>query len=131
MATSEPRFPALFDPKAWEADLARSTATGREAGEAAQRDYEANGIPRSHLRPCEGEGRDGTMLPDYKVRVPHPDGKWGIVFKSIILDGRPTMELVGFGARHHPKIAHALNVYELASRRLTEIAAHDLREDPA
>lgn len=132
MPTSDPRFPARFDAKTWETDLARSTTRGRAAAEAARRDYEGNGIPRSHLRPCEDESRDGTRLPDcYKVRIPHPHGKWGIVFKVIVVDGRPTMKLVAFGVRHHPAGSHALGVYDIAGARLTEIVARDLRSKRA
>jgi len=43
MPPSEPRFPARFDPDPWDEDLARSTTTGRQAAQAARRDYEPNG----------------------------------------------------------------------------------------
>ncbi len=57
-------FPAYFDPNAWDEDLARTTAAGREAAEAARRVYQQSGIPFEHLRGVEAEGRDGTVLPD-------------------------------------------------------------------
>jgi hypothetical protein len=116
--TSEPRFPAHFDPEPWAEDIARCTPAGRREAQTTRDDYEANGIPRSHLRPCEGEGRDGTMLANcHKVRVPHPDGKWGMVFTAIIVNGRPTMEFLAFGARHHPRDSNAMTVYQTAGRR--------------
>ncbi len=119
MSTSEPRIPARFDPDPWDEDLARSTSTGRQAAEAARRDYEPNGIPRSHLKPCEAEGRDGTELPQcFKVYVPRPDGRFGMVFKAVLIDGRLQMDFVAFGMRHHPKRSHALTVYEVAHIRL-------------
>jgi hypothetical protein len=57
-------FPAYFDPGAWEEDLARTTAAGRETAEAARQAYEQDGIPFRDLRSVEAEGRDGTVLPD-------------------------------------------------------------------
>jgi hypothetical protein len=126
--TSGVRFPARFDPDTWERDLARSTPAGRTAAETAKRDYVRDGVPRSHLKRCQVEGRDGTSLPDCaKVYVPHPNGRWGMVFKVIVNDGRPRLELLAFGVRHHPKQAHALSVYDLANERATEITAKDLR----
>jgi hypothetical protein len=115
---ADPCFPARFDPDAWSADLERSTTAGRAAAQAARREYEHNGVPRSHLRPCEAEGRK-TNLPDCaKVYVPTPNGRWGFVFQVAIADGRPRMDFIAFGVRHHPKGAHALDVYDVAATRL-------------
>jgi hypothetical protein len=133
MATSKPRFPARFDPDAWETDLARSTPAGRTAAQAARSDYEPGGVPRSHLKPCEPEGRDGNNLVNCaKVYVPHPDGQWGMVFVlKFEPNGRPVLMFLAFGVRHHPKGSHALNVYDYAGARLLEITARDLRaQDP-
>ena len=128
MSTSDPRFPARFDPEAWATDRARSTPAGRIAAETARHDYEQNGIPQSHLRPCEPEGRTGINLPDCaKVYVPHPNGRWGIVFRAILLDGRFELRHLAFGVRHHPRGSHALDVYDIAGARLLEITARDLR----
>jgi len=119
MSPPEPHFPARFAPGGFEEDRAASTDAGRAAAKAARTNYERAGIPRSHLRPCDIEGRDGTRLPDcYKVRVPHPNGRWGMVFKAQVIAGRPRMDFVAFGVRHHPAESHALSVYEVASRRL-------------
>jgi hypothetical protein len=128
MPTSEPIFPARFDPDTWERDLARSTPAGRAAAEAAKVEYERDGVPRSHLKPCEPEGRDGTKLPDCaKTYIPRPDGKWGIVFKIVIAENRVRLEFISFGVRHHPKGSHALTTYDYASKRVAEITAKDLR----
>ena len=129
MPTSDPRFTARFDPDTWETDLSRSTPPGRAAARTARRHYERNGVPRSHLRPCQVEGRDGTKLPDCaKVYVPHPNGRWGIVFKFTIIDRRPRLELLSFGVRHQPKGSHAPNTYDFANQRANEITAKDLRD---
>jgi hypothetical protein len=112
MPTSEPRWPARFDDLLDE-HLARSTPAGR-------REYERDGIPQSHLKACEPEGRDGTKLPDsVKVYLPHPDGPWGMVFKIVVpARERPRLRYLAFGARHHPKASNALTVYQLADRQL-------------
>jgi hypothetical protein len=119
MSTSEPRFPARFDPQVWEADLARATPTGRQAAEVARREYDAEGIPFSHLRPTEVEGRDGTNLANCaKVYLPQPTGNFGIVFKLAIIEGKLVLAYLAFGMRHPPKDSYAPTVYELADRRL-------------
>lgn len=119
MSPSEPRLPARFDPDPWDEDLARSTTTGRQAAQAARRDYEPNGIPRSHLKPCEAEGSDGTSLPDCaKIYLPQPNGKFGMVFTIDRKADKPTLLFLAFGVRHHPKRSHAPTVYEIAHQRL-------------
>jgi len=129
MADTGIRFPARFDPDAWETDLARSTPDGRTAAETAKVDYERSGVPAERLRPCDPEGRDGNRLENcLKVYVPHPAGKWGIVFMLLEIDSRLRLEFMGFGMRHHPKNAHAPNVYDLSGKRVAEITARDLRE---
>jgi hypothetical protein len=121
MSTSGVRFPARFDPDTWEADLARSTPAGRAAAESAKHDYSQNGVPREHLQPCDPEGRDGTLLPYcVKVYLPQPDGRFGMVFKLVEVDGHLRLDYLAFGVRHHPKGSNALTVYELAGQRLDE-----------
>ncbi len=113
------RIPARFDPDPWGQDLAHTTPAGRQAAEAAHRDYEPEGIPHSHLKHCEAEGRDGTSLPRcFKVYIPQPNGKFGMVFKVVLIDGRMQMDFVAFGMRHQPKESHAPTVYEIAHERL-------------
>jgi|SRR5271167_1139950 len=128
MANTGVRFPARFDPDTWEQDLARSTPAGRTAAETAKADYEPSGVPREHLHPCDPEGRDGNHLANcLKVYVPHPAGKWGIVFKVIEVDDRLRLVSLAFGVRHHPKGSHAPTTYDLAGERVAEITAKDLR----
>lgn len=107
------RFPARFDPDAWETDLACSTPAGRTIAQAARSDYEPGGVPRSHLKRCEPEGRDGNNLVDcIKVYVPHPDGQWGMVFVlKFEPNGRPVLMFLAFGVRHHPRAAAAARAH--------------------
>lgn len=78
-----------------------------------------NGVPRSHLKRCDDEGRDGTHLPHcFKVYLPQPDGRFGMIFTIDRQADEPALVFLGFGIRHHPKGSHALNVYEIADRRL-------------
>ena|ERR1700723_2451321 len=119
MPTSELRFPARFDADLLDEHLARSTAAGRTAGEAARREYERDGIPRSHLKPCEAEGRDGNLPHCFKVYVPHPDGFWGMVFEIVVPHHEQAhLRYLVFGVRHHPKASNALTVYQLADQQL-------------
>jgi hypothetical protein len=119
MAASESRFPARFDPDAWDEDLLRTTAVGRVAAEDARSEYEQRGALRSDLRPCDAEGPDGTMLAQcFKVYLPPPSGRFGMVFKIVEVQRRLRLEYLAFGVRHHPSNAHAPTVYQLAHRRL-------------
>src|ERR1700677_1095737 len=114
-----PHFPARFDPVTFDKHLAPSTPNGRTAAQAARRDYERTGIPRSHLKRCEPEGRDGNNLPDCaKVYLPRPDGPWGMVFTIDREAAKPTLVCLAFGVRHHPKDSHAPTVYDLAHDEL-------------
>ncbi len=102
-----------------EADLAHAAPTGRQAAEAARHDYDAKGIPLSHLRPAEAEGSDGTCLTNCaKVYLPQPNGRFGMVFKLATFEGKLVLAYLAFGVRHHPKSSHAPTVYEIADRRL-------------
>lgn len=102
-------------------DMARTTPLGLEAAEAARRDYEANGVPRSDVRPCDAEGRDGTELPQcLKVYLPPPAGRFGMVFRFVIAGDGPRLDYLAFGVRHHPSESNAPTVYEIAHRRLHE-----------
>ena len=113
------RFPARFDPDPWDEDLARSTPVGRTTAEAARGHYEPDGIPRSNLKPCEAEGRDGTSLPDCaKIYLPLPNGRFGMVFTIDRRADKPALEFLAFGIRHHPEGSHAPTVYEIAHQRL-------------
>jgi hypothetical protein len=120
MPPSDPHFPVRFDPRPWDEDLARSTPNGNTAARNARRDYERSGIPRSRLRPCEADGRDGTNLPDCtKVYLPQPDGRFGMIFTVDRQADKPALEFLAFGVRHHPAGSHAPTVYEIADQRLS------------
>ncbi|HEX4731206.1 MAG TPA: hypothetical protein VH299_08040 [Solirubrobacterales bacterium] len=117
--TGEPHFPARFDPEAFREDMARTTPAGCDAAEAARRRYEAGGVPRSELRPCDPEHREGTRLPQcLKVYLPAPAGRFGMVFRFAIADDSPRLDYLAFGIRHHPPDSYAPTVYEFAHRRL-------------
>lgn len=118
-ARQEPRFPVRFDEEWWTADLARSTLAGRQAAQAARLEYERDGVPRSHLRPCEADGRDGTKLEHcFKVYLPRPTGRFGVVLRIEVGEKRSQLRYLAFGVRHHPKGSHAETVYQFAHRRL-------------
>lgn len=117
----ELRFAARLDPEAFREDVVRTTPAGREAAESAKRDYEANGIPRAELRPCDAEGRDGTELPQcVKVYIPPPAGRFGMVFKFVVAGDGPRLDFLAFGVRHHPPESRAMTVYEIAHGRLRD-----------
>lgn len=123
--------PVAFDEAAWNEDLRNSSDTGRAAASTKRAELERDGQPVDELLACDKNARDGTSLPEcVKTRVPWPDGKWGIVY-LIARDKktrRLSLDVLSFGTRHHPKDSHALNVYEVAHRRLhDEIVAKDLR----
>jgi hypothetical protein len=119
LSTPEPCFPARFDPDVWEADLARTTPTGRGVAQRARSEYEQQGVPRSDLRPCDAEGPDGTMLSRcFKVYLPRPAGRFGMVLKVVEVERRLRLEFIAFGVRHHPPDSNAATVYQLAHQRL-------------
>jgi hypothetical protein len=118
---SKPRASAHFDPDAWEEDLARTTPAGRDAAEAARRDYERKGVPIEQLRRVAEHGDDHTNLPDCaKVYLPQPDGRFGMVFMlKFEPNGRPVLAYLAFGVRHHPhRRSRRPTVYQLAHLRL-------------
>ncbi len=112
-------FRAYFDQNAWEEDLAHSTPAGRGAAEAAKRDYERGGVPPEHLRRVQESGDDGTVLTDCaKVYLPLPAGRFGMIFRVVMIDGRPCLAYLAFGVRHHPRGSRRATVYQLAHQRL-------------
>jgi hypothetical protein len=111
--------PALFDDAAFAEDLRRGGDSGRAIALRARADFEKDGVPVGELRACEEEGPDGTVLLHcVKVRLPLPDGKFGMVFRIEKRDGRSVLAFAAFGTRHHPRDSHAPTVYEIAHRRL-------------
>lgn len=116
-------LPAHFDPDAWTLDLARTTDAGRAAAEAARRDYERSGVAGEHLRPCDAEGDDGTVLPRcVKVYLPLPVGRFGMIFNVVEAEQRLRLDFLAFGVRHHPTESNAPTVYQIAHDRLGSAA---------
>jgi hypothetical protein len=113
------RAPALFDDAAFAEDLRRSSDAGREVALAARREFEAQGVPTKVLLACDEEGPDGTALRHcVKMRLPPPDGKFGMVFRIEVRSGKPVLVFASFGVRHQPVESNASTVYEIAHRRL-------------
>ena len=77
---------------------------------------------------CQPEGRDGTRLGGcVKTRVRWPDGPRGIVLRAGEDPDRPfALYTLAYGERH-PTRTGKPSVYEVASERLEEIIARDLR----
>jgi hypothetical protein len=120
VARPERRARAQFDADAWDEDLGRATAAGRQAADAARREYELSGVPVAQLRRIAEHGRDGTELPDCaKVYLPPPAGRFGMVFMlRLDADRRPVLAFLAFGVRHHPGGSQRPTVYQLAHQRL-------------
>lgn len=113
------RAVALFDDAAFAEDLDRSSEAGRAAAESARAEYEPAGVPVDHLLACEEEGPEGTALANcVKVRLPHPGGRFGMVFRVERRQGRLALVYAAFGARHQPRESNAPTLYEIAHRRL-------------
>ena len=113
------RAPALFDDAAFTEDLRRAGNSGREVAVAARREFEGEGVPVGSLLACDEEGPDGTALRHcMKLRLPPPDGKFGMVFRIELREGKPLLAFAAFGVRHHPAESNAQTVYEIAHDRL-------------
>lgn len=113
------RAPALFDDAAFAEDLRRASNAGTEVALAARKDFEGEGVPIGSLLSCDEEGPDGTALRHcVKLRLPPPNGKFGMVFRIEQRQGRSVLVFAAFGVRHHPADSGAPTVYEIAHRRL-------------
>ncbi len=113
------RAAALFDDAAFVEDLNRAGDTGREVALAAKNEYEHDGVPIDQLLACDDEGPDGTELANcMKIYLPRPAGKFGMVFRIELREGKSLLSYAGFGIRHHPRDSHAPTVYQIAHRRL-------------
>jgi len=113
------RAPALFDDSAFAEDLRRTSDTGKEVALAARREFEGDGVSVGSLLACDEEGPDGTELRHcVKLRLPPPNGKFGMVFRIEQQKGRSVLVFAAFGVRHHPADANARTVYEIAHNRL-------------
>ncbi|HEY5942126.1 MAG TPA: hypothetical protein VIT89_04615 [Solirubrobacterales bacterium] len=114
------RAPALFDDAAFAEDLRRTSNAGEEVARAARKEFEGVGVPVESLLACDAEGPDGTELRHcVKLRLPPPNGKFGIVFRIEQQKGRSVLVFAAFGVRHHPADSNAPTVYEIAHRRLS------------
>jgi hypothetical protein len=119
------RAPALFDDAAFDEDLKRASDAGRKVALAARNDFEQSGVSLEDLLACDEEGPNGTALMHcVKVRLPHPDGKFGMVFRIELRNGKSVLAFAAFGVRHHPPDSNAPTVYDdrpPASERLDRI----------
>jgi len=115
---SEPVFPVGFDDDALAEDLEHLSAAAKDAlrvfRKLAQRE---GGIPRSKLKACQAEGRDGTKLPGcVQTYIPWPDGRFGAVFAAVTHPTRPlSLRAIAFGIRHRPRGSSAPTVYQVAA----------------
>lgn len=113
------RARALFDDAAFAEDLRRTSDAGEKVARAARKEFEGEGIPVGSLLACDEEGPDGTALRHcVKLRLPPPNGKFGMVFRIDRQQGKSVLVFAAFGVRHHPFEANALTVYEIAHSRL-------------
>jgi hypothetical protein len=124
---TEPRFAVSVDDPLLEEDLAHATAAGRAAIAPVINQLKRTGVPKSRLKRCQAEGRDGTRLAGcVKIYIPHPDGPWGAVLTGDKLATVPTLVLLAAG-RRHPVQPWTPSVYQVAHKRLPQIVARDLR----
>jgi hypothetical protein len=113
------RAPALFDDAAFAEDLGRASDAGEEVALAARKEFEVEGVPIENLLACDEEGPEGTALQHcLKLRLPPPDGKFGMVFRIEKREETSVLVYAAFGVRHHPPDSHARSVYEIAHERL-------------
>ena len=90
-ARPEPVFPVGFDDDALAEDLERLPASAEIALREFRHDLRRHGgIPKSRLKACQAEGRDGTRLGGcVKTYIPWPDGRFGAVFVAVKHPSRP------------------------------------------
>lgn len=113
------RAPALFDEAAFAEDVRRASDAGAEVALAARSEFEADGVPVVSLIACDEEGPEGTALRHcMKLRLPPPQGKFGMVFRIELRQGKSVLVFAAFGVRHHPADSNAPTVYEVAHNRL-------------
>jgi hypothetical protein len=109
----------LFDEGAFAEDTMKSGRVGAKALRETRSQFERHGIEIKALRRCDPEGRDGTKLPAcFKVYLPAPSGKFGMVLRFIRDADGLALRYLAFGIRHHPRDSNASTVYEVADRRL-------------
>lgn len=97
----------------------RSGRAGAKALRDARSQFERNGVEIKALRRCDPEAPDGTKLPScFKVYLPPPNGKFGMVFRFVRDSEGLALRFLAFGVRHHPRDSNAPTVYDAADRRL-------------
>ena len=97
----------------------RSGRAGADALREARGQFEQGGVEIKALRRCDPEGRDGTKLPAcFKVYLPAPNGKFGMVFRFVRESEGLALRYLAFGVRHQPRDSNTQTVYEIAHRRL-------------
>jgi len=97
----------------------RSGRAGADALREARGQFEQGGVEIKAPRRCDPESRDGTKLPAcFKVYLPAPNGKFGMVFRFVRESEGLALRYLAFGIRHHPRNSNARTVYEIAHRRL-------------
>jgi hypothetical protein len=116
--TPEPHFAVRVDDLLLEEDLAHTTSAGRAAIAPVVDALKRTGAPKSWLKRCQAEGRDGTRLAgSVKLYIPQPAGPWGAVLTGDKLATVPTLVLLAVGQRH-PAQPWTPSVYQVAHRRL-------------
>lgn len=109
----------LFNEGAFAEDTMRGGRAGAEALREARSQFERDGVEIKMLRRCDPEGRDGTKLSAcFKVYLPAPNGKFGMVFRFVRDSEGLALRYLAFGVRHHPRDSNAQTVYEIAHPRL-------------
>lgn len=112
----------LFNEGAFAEDTMRSGRAGAQALREARSQFEREGVEIKVLRRCDPEHRDGTKLSAcFKVYLPPPNGKFGMVFRFVRDADGLALRYLAFGVRHHPRDSNAPTVYEIADRRLHEL----------
>ncbi len=102
----------------------RSGRAGAKALREARSKFERDGAEIKALRRCDSEHRDGTKLPAcFKVYLPPPNGKFGMVLRFIRDDEGVALRYLAFGIRHHPRDSNTPSVYDIAHRRLHDQAS--------
>ncbi|MFL5897148.1 MAG: hypothetical protein ACJ76D_01585 [Solirubrobacterales bacterium] len=111
--------PIVFNEGAFAEDTMRSGRAGAEVLREARGQFERSGVKIKTLRRCDPEARDGTKLSAcFKLYLPAPNGKFGMVFRFIRDSEGLALRYLAFGVRHHPRDSNAQTVYEIAHRRL-------------
>ena len=109
----------LFNEGAFAEDTMRSGRAGAKVLRETRSRFEREGVEIKATRRCEPESREGINLPAcFKVYLPAPNGKFGMVLRFIRDDQGLALRYLAFGIRHHPRDSNAPTVYDIAHRRL-------------